>query len=687
MKKLLLFALALCFGFAVVAQKQYNVNQDTKTWKVPSPSEMAISADPVGQNGEAITKAKQPVYPGNTDNTEIVTIVDIGSAANVFTYGYGNMAATFTWYNKDLNAVTNFHRMGGDVGPPGQYSGDLCYDISLDGGMTWTSQVKVYESNISGGTYNIDAARYPQGAIYNPAGNTDPANAYMAFFAATMDGSNGGNWGSYGYGVGNLVNIDDTTKHLATSDLANGYYQGVPTAFTITQPDGVAIMADASLLDSYTEYLGDIIFYRGEFNDGIGDYEYEKFLVPAPAEYARNLKMAFDPTGQIGYVYWNDENGSISMMTGWNYPLLIKSTDAGETWSDVISVEISGPDGIDAVKNWLPDDMIQNIWDPPYPTRDEIMYSTVWFNSDIAVDAWGNPHLACTPFIAGPGLDPGYIIITPESFAVFDVYSIDDDNEDWQAVHLGTLNTYSGEFLYPGSDPLTEYNRVEVSGTTDGTKMFFTWADTRLEGVDDNTAPDIYARGFDLFENTITYDESGTAIAGATNVTAFSGAMWQAYFKSTSHYTKDDGPSGSKVYTIPMVYCDMNPQNVVDPVQFKYIQDFSFADGDFVLPTGNDPISPVGIDDPVEYNITSVSQNYPNPFNTTTTVVANIDRSSDLSLIVTNLIGQKVIEINKGEVSGGAHTFTIEAGKLQTGIYFYTVIAGDHSVTRKMIVE
>jgi hypothetical protein len=315
------------------------------------------------------------------------------------------------------------------------------------------------------------------------------------------------------------------------------------------------------------------------------------------------------------------------------------------------------------------------------------MYSNVWFNSDIAVDAWGNPHLATSVFIAGPGLDPGFILVEPESFGIFDLYSIDEDNEEWHAVQLGSLNTYSGEFLYPGNDPLTEYNRLEVSSTPEGDYMFFTWAETRLEGVEENTSPDIYARGFSILENAITNDEGGSAVAGATNVTAFSEAMWQSYFKSTSHYTIATGESGSKTFTIPIVYCDMNPQNVVDPVQFKYIQDFTFEDGDFTLPTGNPAITGVGIDEKPGGNITSVSQNYPNPFNQTSTIMVNLEEGATLSLVVSNIIGQKVMEINRGEVGAGSHNFTIDATGLETGVYFYTVISGQNSVTKKMIVE
>lgn len=83
----------------------------------------------------------------------------------------------------------------------------------------------------------------------------------------------------------------------------------------------------------------------------------------------------------------------------------------------------------------------------------------------------------------------------------------------------------------------------------------------------------------------------------------------------------------------------------------------------------------------------TVSQNYPNPFSGSTYVQAETMTVTDLSLEVTNLMGQKVMEIEKGEVNPGKHIFRINAEDLTPGVYFYTVRAGNNSVARKMIVE
>lgn len=82
-----------------------------------------------------------------------------------------------------------------------------------------------------------------------------------------------------------------------------------------------------------------------------------------------------------------------------------------------------------------------------------------------------------------------------------------------------------------------------------------------------------------------------------------------------------------------------------------------------------------------------VSQNFPNPFNTTTEVNVNLRKSTDLSLEVFNMMGQNVFITQKKDVAPGMNSLIINARVLSPGIYFYTVKAGNSSVTKKMIVE
>jgi hypothetical protein len=225
----------------------------------------------------------------------------------------------------------------------------------------------------------------------------------------------------------------------------------------------------------------------------------------------------------------------------------------------------------------------------------------------------------------------------------------------------------------------TEDNRIQAARTQDGTKVFITWLDTRLEGAEENTAPDIFIRGIapNVPPNPykFTGDENGEDMP--VNVTTFSEAMWQSYFGVTASIAFDDGNGN---YTVPMAYQQMTtPFDPALPVQFKYIQDFVFTDADFIF---------TGVNEQEEVkSITSVSQNYPNPFSQNSTVRVNLEQKASLSLVVTNLLGQQVMRIERGDVPAGVYDFQIDGSQLTNGVYFYTVNAGDESVTRKMVIE
>ena len=83
----------------------------------------------------------------------------------------------------------------------------------------------------------------------------------------------------------------------------------------------------------------------------------------------------------------------------------------------------------------------------------------------------------------------------------------------------------------------------------------------------------------------------------------------------------------------------------------------------------------------------SVSQNFPNPFSQTSEVWVELRAKTSLKMEIYDIMGQKVYEIDMGQVNAGKHKFVIDANVLSSGIYFYTVETGRHSVTKKMIIE
>lgn len=83
----------------------------------------------------------------------------------------------------------------------------------------------------------------------------------------------------------------------------------------------------------------------------------------------------------------------------------------------------------------------------------------------------------------------------------------------------------------------------------------------------------------------------------------------------------------------------------------------------------------------------SLYQNFPNPFNPTTAIRFDIKKSANVTLKVYNSQGQEVATlINNEVVSAGTQEVTFGANNLSSGIYFYTLSAGDFRETKKMML-
>jgi len=103
-------------------------------------------------------------------------------------------------------------------------------------------------------------------------------------------------------------------------------------------------------------------------------------------------------------------------------------------------------------------------------------------------------------------------------------------------------------------------------------------------------------------------------------------------------------------------------------------EDFAFC-----LTWGDDTEVPVP--EQIELN-----QNYPNPFNPTTTIEFSLTQPEQVELAVFNLAGEQVATLYNGEAKTGIHTVQFDATNLPSGVYFYTMTAGDFVDTRKMVV-
>lgn len=91
---------------------------------------------------------------------------------------------------------------------------------------------------------------------------------------------------------------------------------------------------------------------------------------------------------------------------------------------------------------------------------------------------------------------------------------------------------------------------------------------------------------------------------------------------------------------------------------------------------------------PNQFNL---AQNYPNPFNPVTQIEYSIAKTGQYSMIVYNVLGQKVRTLFNEYRTAGAHQMTWNGLdehnlKVGTGIYFYVLQGEGQRITRKMIM-
>ncbi len=86
---------------------------------------------------------------------------------------------------------------------------------------------------------------------------------------------------------------------------------------------------------------------------------------------------------------------------------------------------------------------------------------------------------------------------------------------------------------------------------------------------------------------------------------------------------------------------------------------------------------------PISY---SLSQNYPNPFNPSTIIKFSIQNPGFVNLKIYNILGQEVATLVNEQLSTGSYSYTFDASRLSSGIYFYTIRAGNFVQSKKMIL-
>ncbi len=82
----------------------------------------------------------------------------------------------------------------------------------------------------------------------------------------------------------------------------------------------------------------------------------------------------------------------------------------------------------------------------------------------------------------------------------------------------------------------------------------------------------------------------------------------------------------------------------------------------------------------------ALAQNYPNPFNPTTTIEYSLPAQDIVTVRIYNVLGQEVKTLVNEVQSPGEYKVHFDAGSMASGLYFYSVRAGQSTQVKKMLL-
>jgi hypothetical protein len=242
---------------------------------------------------------------------------------------------------------------------------------------------------------------------------------------------------------------------------------------------------------------------------------------------------------------------------------------------------------------------------------------------------------------------------------------------------------YSQGVNYPSPATLT-YTKTYNSTTR---VLSVTASGTALRNID--TATKI---NFVLYENNLIYSQTGnTGCPGGSNYVhnyvvrnMVNGSQGESF--STGTWASGTTKTATWNYTLPGTWVDTN----VFIGLFAYFNTGSISSlQSYVLQTSKGGVTaPVtGVNNnPEAVGSYTLSQNYPNPFNPNTNIRFSIPKEGKVVLKIYDVLGNEVSTYFDTYLKSGIYNVEFDGAGLSSGVYFYKLIAGDFSETKRMIL-
>ncbi|MBL7902599.1 MAG: T9SS type A sorting domain-containing protein [Bacteroidia bacterium] len=622
-------------------------------------------------------------------------------------------------YNDNVNAVSLIHRKSTTYSATpisDSNAGTIVAEISSDWGTSWDSTC-LYA--------NVEAGRYPQGAIYAGPGNNNIANAYVVGSGPTVSNNAfTGNW----YASKKLAAAGSTLYNTA-GDATPGAQQfiafGAPNianhgwsryGFTSTD-DGIvrslALMEDDPTTLGATRGLAVI---KGTFNAGTFTWTSDTLIPNFVLDGAGGkqsfsaVQMAWNEAGTVGYAVMT---GALNSATGSNrgfQPVIFKTTNSGASWALANGIDFNAP---------TMTVVLQHI--ATTASNPTLAIPAVFGDYDIVVDADDKLHIGTTLMSTfSPNDDSlgfvGQFTNGGESYNwghtpgnrpyLYDF--IGDGAASWNVVIVDSMSS-EGPSSQPTGDGFNDNpwdptgtggakieidSRIQLGRTPDGEYITFSWVESDTNFTSSakkwNNLPDIKSRLMSIGSGTNMYQVANTE----QNVTQYPASVGPAnpevITRATLHYMS---PTTG---TAAVVTCTNGAKNVTVKTPFTITNSNPYSQltnnttwyttASLVYEFGD--CAPTVTTSLAENTMNSLDRSviFPNPAKNNAVLSVEVTDKGSVEVEIFNIVGQSVKTIT-AETTVGTNSIALDLNGMTSGVYLVKLTSGKLSSTKKLIIE
>jgi len=198
-----------------------------------------------------------------------------------------------------------------------------------------------------------------------------------------------------------------------------------------------------------------------------------------------------------------------------------------------------------------------------------------------------------------------------------------------------------------------------------------------------------------VWPGTIT-DDSTTYCAVYFTYSSDGGANWEAPMKITPDTPLRDFRYPSIAPVNPVfddageLYCRVYMSMQGDSIPGSTVNGSATmpkgATAQYYFFTTDVDMGPNAVGDPTFVNSFNLEQNYPNPFNPSTKINYTLAERSNVTLKVYDVLGKEVANLVNSSQDAGSHSVNFDASNLASGLYIYTLQAGNFISSKKMML-